>query len=47
MFFCRSFALPAEVKTDEIDANDRDGILTLTIPKSEAAKQKKIEVKVH
>jgi HSP20 family protein len=45
--FCRSFALPAEVKIDEIDASYRDGVLTLTIPKSETAKQKKIEVKVH
>jgi HSP20 family protein len=44
--FCRSFALPGDVKTDEIDASYRDGVLTLTIPKSEAAKQKKIEVKV-
>ena len=45
--FCRSFVFPAEVKTDGIEADYRDGVLTLTIPKSEAAKQKKIEVKVH
>ncbi len=45
--FSRSFALPAEVKTEEIDASYRDGVLTLTIPKSEATKPKRIEVKIH
>jgi HSP20 family protein len=43
--FCRSFMLPAEVKTDEIDAVYKDGVLHLTIPKSETVKRKRIEVK--
>lgn len=43
--FCRSFMLPAEVKSDEIDAVYKDGVLHLTLPKSEASKPKKIEVK--
>jgi HSP20 family protein len=44
--FHRSFTLPAEVKAEEIDAHYKDGVLTLSIPKSEVAKPKKIEVKV-
>jgi len=44
--FSRSFALPVEVKTEEIEASYRDGVLTLTIPKSEATKPKRIEVKI-
>jgi HSP20 family protein len=45
--FRRSFALPAEVDTEGIEAHYHDGVLTLKIPKSEAAKHKRIEVKVH
>jgi HSP20 family protein len=43
--FCRSFVLPAGVKGESIDAVYKDGVLRLTIPKSETAKPKKIEVK--
>ena len=42
--FCRSFALPGDVKTDGIEATYKDGVLRLTIPKAEGAKPKKIEV---
>jgi HSP20 family protein len=45
--FQRSFMLPAIVKNDKIDANYRDGILTIMLPKAEEAKPKQIEVKVH
>ena len=45
--FCRSFMLPGEVESDGVEAEYKDGVLHLTIPKSEAAKPKKIEVKPH
>ena len=44
--FLRSFNLPTTVKNDKIDAEYRDGILTITLPKVEEAKPKQIEVKV-
>jgi HSP20 family protein len=45
--FLRSFALPDTVDRDKVDASFKDGILTVTLPKTaEAVKQqKKIEVK--
>ena len=44
--FARSFTLPDAVKADEVDASYKDGVLTLYIPKAEAAKPKSIEIKV-
>lgn len=44
--FERSFAVPGTVKTSEIDAQFKDGILTLTLPKAEETKPKMIDVKV-
>lgn len=43
--FCRSFMLPTAVNADEIEAVYKDGVLRLTVPKSETSKRKKIEVK--
>ena len=43
--FHRTFRLPGEVQTDKVDAKYKDGVLTLTLPKSEEKKPKKIEVK--
>jgi HSP20 family protein len=43
--FVRSFTLPSDVKEDGIEATYKDGVLHVNIPKSETAKQKKIEVK--
>lgn len=42
----RSFRIPDSVKTDEIRADFKDGVLTLTLPKSEEAKtsSRRIEV---
>lgn len=44
--FHRMVSLPKPVKTDAIKAAYRDGILTVTMPKTEEAKPKQIEVKV-
>lgn len=43
--FQRNFRLPGKVKTDAIDANYKDGILRLILPKTEESETKKIEVK--
>ena len=43
--FQRSFQLPAGVQSDKVDAEFKNGILTINIPKSEELKQKKIEIK--
>jgi len=44
--FQRSITLPHAVDPNKIQASYRDGILTVTLPKSEEAKRKQIEVKV-
>ena len=43
--FHRSFRIPGKVEVDKVDANFKDGILTLTLPKAEGTETKKIEVK--
>lgn len=43
--FHRSFRIPGEVKSNKIDANVKDGVLKLTLPKAEESKPTKIEVK--
>ena len=45
--FLRSFALPTFIEGKEILAEFKDGVLTVTMPKNEAATPKHIEVKVH
>lgn len=45
--FNRSFALPENVDEEQIAANFKDGLLSLTIPKKEAEKAKAIEIKVN
>ncbi len=45
--FQRSFTLPSSVKSDKIEAQYKNGILTVTLPKVEEAKPKAIEVKVN
>lgn len=44
--FQRTVSLPATVNTNGVRAEYKDGILTVTLPKSEEAKPKQIEVKV-
>jgi len=43
--FSRSVILPFKVKADEAQAEYAKGILTITIPKAEEAKPKKISIK--
>jgi HSP20 family protein len=43
--FTRSLTLPAGVKSDKAEAELEDGVLMLTIPKSESVKPKSIKVK--
>lgn len=42
--FSRSFTLPYEVDADKVTASLNNGILTMTLPKSEAAKPKQIAI---
>ncbi|QQR75428.1 MAG: Hsp20/alpha crystallin family protein [Holophagales bacterium] len=43
--FMRSFTLPANIKTDRVDASFDSGLLTVTLPKVEEAKPRRIEIK--
>jgi HSP20 family protein len=42
--FLRSFTLPADVDASRVGATLKDGVLYLSLPKSEAAKPKKITI---
>lgn len=42
--FSRSFTLPADVDQENVQANFKDGVLMITLPKVEEAKQKKIKI---
>jgi HSP20 family protein len=42
--FRRSITLPARVDANRVSATYRDGILTVTLPKAEEAKPKRIEI---
>lgn len=43
--FSRSFTLPADVKEEGIEATYKAGVLTISIPKADSSRLKKIEVK--
>ena len=43
--FSRSVTLPAAVAEDKVDAQCHDGVLTITLQKTEEAKSRKIKVK--
>lgn len=46
--FSRSFTLPEHIDTEKIEAKEKNGILTVKLPKRESAKEdtvKKIEIK--
>ena len=44
--FERSFSLPSTVSPTNVKANFQNGVLTVTLPKSEEAKPRRIEVQV-
>ncbi|MFQ6077797.1 MAG: Hsp20/alpha crystallin family protein [Thermodesulfobacteriota bacterium] len=44
--FARSVRLPQEVQSDKIKANYKNGVLKITLPKSEEAKKKEVKIKV-
>ena len=43
--FSRVLTLPCEVKTNEVEAQFKDGVLTIKLPKSEAAKPRRLAIK--
>jgi len=43
--YMRSFALSGELETDSIDANLKDGVLTMRIPKRSEYRPRKVEVR--
>lgn len=43
--FCRTIPLPAKVEEGKIDAKFNNGVLNITLPKSEVSKPKQITVK--
>lgn len=43
--FFRSVTLPCSVQEDKVQAEQKDGVLTITLPKTEEAKTHKIKVK--
>ena len=44
--FHRSFALPETVDTEKVAAQYKNGVLTITLPKKEAAKPRQVKVEV-
>ena len=42
--FTRAFALPSQVNAEGVQAVFQNGVLTLTVPKAEAARPRKIEI---
>jgi len=43
--FSRAIALPGDIDRDKVTATLKNGVLELTIPKAQAAKPRKIEIK--
>ena len=43
--FSRTMRLPTDVDAEKVDATFKDGVLRLALPKSEASKPRKIEIK--
>jgi HSP20 family protein len=42
----RTFSLPKVVNRDEVQANMKDGVLTIRVPKAEAARPRRIPVRI-
>jgi HSP20 family protein len=45
--FARTIELPTRVESGKVEATFRDGVLQITLPKSEEAKPKEIKVSVN
>jgi HSP20 family protein len=43
--FLRAIDIPAEIEVDQVRADYRDGVLTVTLPKAPTARPKRIEIK--
>ena len=44
--FTRSFAIPPTVEADKVSADYKNGVLTVALPKKEAAKPRQVKVEV-
>lgn len=44
--FVRSFTVPSSVDTEQVSADYKNGVLTVKLPKKEAAKPKQVKVEV-
>ena len=44
--FTRSFSVPATVDADKVGAEFKNGVLTVTLPKKEAAKPRQVKIEV-
>jgi HSP20 family protein len=44
--FTRSFKLPAAIENDKVSADYKNGILTITLPKSAASQVKEVKINV-
>ena len=45
--FRRALRLPADIQADKVEAKISDGVLTLSLPKAESSKPKKINISVN
>ncbi len=45
-FFRRTIALPVKVDSGKVSASMKNGILTITLPKTEEARKKEVKIKV-
>jgi HSP20 family protein len=45
--FRRTLRLPTDIESDKVEARITDGVLTLTLPKAESARPKRIQVNVN
>jgi HSP20 family protein len=45
--FVRVLRLPVEVNAEKVEASLKDGVLTITLPKAESARPRKIEVRAN
>jgi HSP20 family protein len=44
--FVRSFVVPSTVDTEKVEADYKNGVLTITLPKKEAAKPRQVKVAI-